>query len=74
MVADFVDNHFHAEIVSCAHELAKIVHCAELGIDGLIVSHGIVGAFCALAVFLAYGVNGHQPEYVDAEVFEAREL
>ncbi len=47
---------------------------AELGIDRVIVLYGIGAAQRALAVFLADGVDRHQPQDIDAQFLEPGEL
>lgn len=52
----------------------KVVQVAELGVDALVVLHGVVAAQLALTVLYANLVDGHEPEDVDAQLLEAGEV
>ena len=71
MVADFVEDYLHAEVVSSLDESAEVVDVAEFRIDSLVVGHSVVATEFALAIFFADRVDRHQPEDVDAEFFES---
>ena len=69
-----VEDHFEALFVGGGQEVVEVFERAEFGVHGAIVLHGIVAAEGALAAFHADGMDGHQPEDVDAQSGEAVEL
>ena len=66
--------HLHAVVVGCLYEVAEIVHCAEFGVEGLVIGRGIVASKFPFASLFGNGVYGHYPEYVHAKLFKAGNL
>src|SRR5205807_4340557 len=57
-----------------ADQLFEILFRAIVRIDSVIILHGIRAANGSLLLLLANRMNRHQPENVDAEIFQAIEL
>ena len=71
VVIDDVDDALHAAGVDGVDQMAEIVERAELGVDGAVVTDGIWAAEAPLAVFLAGGMDGQQPDDIRAEGLDA---
>ena len=52
----------------------EILHQAVFGIDAVIIGDGIWAAQRAFAVKLADRMDGHQPQHVNAQVLDARQV
>ena len=74
MVGHPVEYYLHAEAVCLLDEVFEFVECSVFGIELFIIFDGIVAAERAFAVFLADWVDRHEPENVDAEIFQAWKL
>ena len=71
VVIDDVDDALHAAGVDGVDQMAEIVERAELGVDSAVVTDGIWAAEAPLAVFLAGGMDGQQPDDIRAEGLDA---
>ena len=74
MVADLIEDYSDAESVSGIYESLKIGECTKLRVDLHIILHGIVRAESTLTLLKADGMDRHKPDYIDAELTEAREF
>ena len=74
MVCNPIQNDVEALFMGGVNEAAEVVFGAEFGVYAEIVFDGIGAAQSAFAIDLSDGVDGHQPEDVDAEIFESGEL
>ena len=74
LVGHPVEDHLEAQLVGLGEEVLEVSHGAELGVDLLVVGNGIVGAQGALALNRSDLIHRHQPEDVDTEFFQARQL
>ena len=74
MVGDPVQNDVKPLRMCGVDKGTKIVLGAEFRVHAEIVFDGVRAAQAAFAILLANRMNGHQPENVDAERLEARQL
>ncbi len=63
-----VDDGVHAGRVDGVEHLPEVLHGAEVGVDVFVVGYRVGATEFALAVFLADGVDGHEPKNVDAHI------
>ena len=63
MVDDKVNDDVDVAFVRFIQEILEIIHCAIFGVDGIIVEH-------VVAVIGGGGVDGHQPDGVDAQILK----
>ena len=74
VVGDPVEDHVHIERMSGVDESLEVVQRAELGIDAKIIAYRVRTAERALPVLFADRVDRHEPQDVDTEIPEPRQL
>src|SRR5208337_95745 len=74
MVRDPVEDDVHVLLVCCCDEVLEIVQSAELGIHAVIILYGVGASQGAFAILFANFVDRHQPQDVDAQLFQAGQL
>ena len=74
MVIHHVDDALHAPVVDGVHQMAQVVHGAHVGVHRPVIPDGIGAAHGALTALLADGVNGHQPQDIRTQRFQAVEI
>ena len=70
VIGDNVDDDLEAALVGGGDKALEVGLGAVIGVDGVVVADRVGAADRALAELLAEGMNGHQPNDVDAEVFQ----
>ncbi len=53
------------------HHGTEVVEVAEFGIHTFVVGHGIIAAQLSFAVEFGNGMDGHEPQYIDAKLGQA---
>ena len=74
VVVHHVDHALHAAFVDFVHQQAEVRLAAVLRVHGAVVAVGIGAAEASLPALLADGVDGHEPDDVGAEGFDAVEV
>ena len=74
VVVHNVDHALHALVVDGVDQRAEVIHGAVLGVDGAVVAVGVRRPQRALAGDLPDGVDGHEPDGVDAQRANARQV
>ena len=70
VVGDNVNDDLEAALVGLGNQALEVGLSAVVGVDGVVVADGVGAAEGAFAHLLADGIDGHQPEDVDAEVLQ----
>ncbi len=67
-----VEDDAQTQLVGGADELLQVVERAELRVDAVVVAHGVGATEGALAVDLADGMDGHEPDDAYAQIAQTR--
>ena len=74
VIGNDIDEHLHAACVRSGHQRFQIFGLAIRRIDRIVVAHRVRTAERSLRLELAHGVNGHQPDDIDTEIFQPVQL
>lgn len=74
VVSHPVEPYLHAVCVYGVYERAELVGGPVVGVDRLVVFHGVGAGICSPLADVAEFVYGHKPDYVHAQFPEARYL
>ena len=67
VVIDHINDELHPALVALPHQMLQILYRTHIGIHGTVVTDGVGAAYAALAVHLADGMDGHEPQNIHAE-------
>ena len=74
VVRDPVQDHLEPHPVGRLQEMVEVLEGTELGIGVAVVLYGVIGPEGPLPPLFPDGIDGHQPDDVDAELLEHREF
>ena len=67
MVGHDIDDDLEISPMCFGHQSMQVVFAAVVRVDAIVVSDRVGAAECSLLLQLTYGMDGHQPQNIDAE-------
>ena len=74
MIENDVNHHLEAQVVGGGDETGEVVFVAKFGVDLAVVGDGVGRAKPTFAMGNADGMDGHEPDDVDAHAVDARQI